>query len=57
MTKKAYAQDVLSSQVCQHPDCQKKIKLRLAESERDFPLCYKHWKKADYWRRAIGTKR
>jgi hypothetical protein len=43
--KKTHSFDKLSDRVCLEPGCDKKIKLRLVESEvhrRKFNHCYKH---------------
>jgi len=53
--------DELSTRVCKHPGCKKRIKQRLINleeiSKKEFNLCYKHWKSKEHTRRGIGTKR
>lgn len=55
--KKLYSFDILSDKVCESKGCRKRIKQRLFEKEKDFNLCYNCWKKIEFNRRMIGTKR
>ena len=40
--KKTYPHTELSDKVCKHPNCNKKLKLRLVEEKQNVSLCYKH---------------
>ena len=40
--RKSHAHNVMSSQKCEYPGCNKFIKLRLAEEKASCPLCYEH---------------
>jgi len=61
--KKSHRFNELSTRVCQVNGCHKRIKARLVLKEeqdsinKKFPLCYKHYKDVEYYRRADGTQR
>jgi len=61
--KKSHRFDDRSNVKCKTRGCRTRIKTRLIEKqdmdgvEKKFELCYRCFKKADFVRRSIGTKR
>lgn len=43
--KKSYSFDVLSDKVCANPNCDRRLKRRIAEERPRFNLCYAHFMK------------